>query len=178
MNLERCTVLFDDSQIAQRIEEMAREIRADHQGMRITAICVLKGSFIFMADLVRAMAEHDIAVEFLGVSSYEGTQTTGAVKITQDLRASIEGKHVLLVEDIVDTGLTLRYLVDTLQLRGPASFKIATLLDKPARRRVEIQADYIGFTIPDHFVIGYGLDLDQSYRNLPYVAIYQPPSAD
>jgi hypoxanthine phosphoribosyltransferase len=175
MHPERCSVLIDAPTIAARITALGAEIAARHQGQRLTAVCVLKGSFIFMADLLRAMPEQDVVCEFLGVSSYEGTQSTGAVRLTQDLRASIEGKHVLLVEDIVDTGLTLAFLKKTLLLRGPASLQIATLLDKPSRRKVEIKADYVGFEIPDAFVVGYGLDLDQEYRNLPYIGVYRPP---
>ena len=128
---------------------------------------------MFMADLVRAI-DLDIRCEFLGVASYEGTQSTGEVAITKDLNRSIEGCHCLVVEDIVDTGLTLAYLQETLRLRQPASLAVAALLDKPSRRKVPVGVDYVGFEIPDAFVVGYGLDFDQRFRNLPYVAVYHP----
>lgn len=139
----------------------------------ITAICVLKGSVLFASDLVRAIPG-DVRLEFLGVSSYEGTESTGHVRITHDLKSSIAGKHCLVVEDIVDTGLTLHYLLAQLRAREPASLRVVSLLDKPARRTVPVAADYVGFTIEDEFVIGYGLDLDERYRNLSEVAVFEP----
>jgi hypoxanthine phosphoribosyltransferase len=155
---------------------LGREISEVYRGEPLTLVCVLKGSFLFMADLARAI-EGDVRVEFLGVASYDGVASSGAVQITHDLRQSIEGRHCLLVEDIVDTGLTLSFLLETLRLRSPASLRVASLLDKPSRRKVEVPIDYVGFQIEDVFVIGYGLDLDQRYRNLPYVGIYEPPDA-
>jgi hypoxanthine phosphoribosyltransferase len=166
-------VLFDADTLATRIEELGARIRADHGPVPIVAICVLKGSILFTADLIRAIGG-DVRIEFLGVSSYHGTQSTGQVRITHDLRTSIEGQHVLVVEDIVDTGLTLEYLLKALAVRQPASLKVASLLDKPSRRKSSVQADYTGFVIEDRFVVGYGLDLDERYRNLPFVGIYEP----
>lgn len=164
--------MFSADAIAARIAELGPAIRAASGDEPITAICVLKGSVIFAADLVRAIPG-DVHLEFLGVSSYAGTQSTGHVQITHDLRASIAGRHCLVIEDIVDTGLTLHYLLGQLRARDPASLRVASLLDKPSRRRVAVEPDFVGFTIPDAFVIGYGLDLDERYRNLPYVAIYE-----
>lgn len=165
--------MFDASTLADRIAAMGRQIRADFGDDPIVAVCVLKGSILFTADLVRAIGG-DVRIEFLGVSSYEGTESTGEVRITHDLRTSVDGTHVLIVEDIVDTGLTLSYLLKALRVRQPASLKVAALLDKPSRRTADVHADYVGFTIEDRFVVGYGLDLDERYRNLPYVAIYEP----
>lgn len=176
MHPERCTVLIDAPTLAARVQALGADIARRTSNEPLIVVGVLKGSFVFMADLVRAMPDAHLTCEFLGVSSYEGTQSTGAVSLTQDLRASIEGKHVLLVEDIVDTGLTLAFLKKTLLLRRPASLQIATLLDKPSRRKVSIAPDYVGFEIPDVFVVGYGLDLDQAYRNLPYIGLYHPPA--
>ncbi|MBM4367114.1 MAG: hypoxanthine phosphoribosyltransferase [Deltaproteobacteria bacterium] len=166
--------LIPAERIAARIAEMGQQIRADHPDCSITVIGVLKGSFLFLADLVRAIPG-DVRVEFLGVASYHGgTSSSGAVQITQDLRASIEGQACLIVEDIVDTGLTMDYLLRTLQVRGPSSIRVASLLDKPSNREIDVRVDYVGFTIPDEFVVGYGLDLGELYRNLPYVAVYEP----
>lgn len=166
--------LIPADRIATRIAELGLQIRADHPDQTITVIGVLKGSFLFLADLVRAIPG-DVRIEFLGVASYHGgTSSSGAVQITQDLRSSIEGHACLIVEDIVDTGLTMDYLVRTLHVRGPKTIKIASLLDKPSNREIEVAVDYVGFTIPDEFVVGYGLDLGELYRNLPYVAVYQP----
>ena len=132
---------------------------------------ILRGAFVFMADLVRAIPR-DVRCDFMGVRSYgAATETSGVVQITSDLRLPISGQHVLLVEDIVDTGLTLHYLLDLLQAQAPASLQVCTLLNKPSRRRVEIPLDFVGFEIPDRFVVGYGLDAAQRYRNLPYLAI-------
>jgi hypoxanthine phosphoribosyltransferase len=140
----------------------------------LTCVGVLKGSFLFMADLVRAIGG-DVRCEFLGVSSYHGgTRSTGVVQITQDLRYPIEGQDVLIIEDIIDTGLTMDYLLRMLRTRGPRTLTVATLLDKPSRREVDLSADHTGFSIPDEFVVGYGLDLGELYRNLPYVAVYTP----
>jgi hypoxanthine phosphoribosyltransferase len=166
--------LIPAERIAARIVELGHQIRADHPDTTITVIGVLKGSFLFLADLVRAIPG-DVRIEFLGVASYHGgTSSSGAVQITQDLRSSIEGHACLIVEDIVDTGLTMDYLLRTLQVRGPKSLRIASLLDKPSNREIDVAVDYVGFTIPDEFVVGYGLDLGELYRNLPYVAVYQP----
>ena len=166
-------VLYDEATLATRIAELGRQIRADYGDEPIVAICVLKGSILFTADLIRAIGG-DVRIEFLGVSSYKGTESTGSVRITHDLSADIADRHVVVVEDIVDTGLTLDFMLRTLGQRNPASLRTAALLDKPARRKIEVPVEWVGFSIPDHFVIGYGLDLDQRYRNLPDVAIYHP----
>ena len=165
--------LFSEEQLRVRITELGAEIRSAYGDQPITAICVLKGSFMFLADLVRAIGG-DVRIEFLGVSSYKGTESSGEVRITHDLKTSIEGRHVLIIEDIVDTGLTLQYLLRLLEVRKPLSLKVAALLSKPARRQSDVRVDYVGFSIEDHFVIGYGLDLDERFRNLAYVGIYEP----
>jgi len=167
-------VLISEERLQARIQELGRQIREEFGDNPITCIGVLKGSFLFMADLVRAIGG-PVRCEFLGVSSYQGgTRSTGVVRITHDLKQPVEGQHCLLVEDIVDTGLTMDYLLRMLQVRNPASLKVATLLDKPDNREVEVKTDYIGFTIPDEFVVGYGLDLNELYRNLPHIAVYTP----
>jgi hypoxanthine phosphoribosyltransferase len=166
-------ILYSPEQIASRVAELGAEIREWYpKSEPIVVVGVLKGSFLFMADLVRSLSG-PVHCEFLGVSSYVGTHSSGAVQITQDLRADIQDRHVLLVEDIVDTGLTLEYLRRTLEARQPRSLKVVALLDKPSRRQVPVQVDLIGFEIPDLFVIGYGLDLDQLWRNLPYIGVFR-----
>jgi hypoxanthine phosphoribosyltransferase len=171
--MARISTLIDEARIAARVRELGAQIRADAGDAPITLVGVLKGSFLFLADLARAI-EGPVTVEFLGVSSYHGgTHSTGAVQLTQDLRAPIAGRYVVVIEDIVDTGLTLDYLLRMLKARDPASIRVATLLDKPSRRQLPVEADYVGFTIPDVFVIGYGLDLDEFERNLPYVAVVE-----
>ena len=166
--------LLSTEQIQARIAELGAQIRADFGDEPITLVAVLKGSFLFVADLIRAIPG-EVRIEFLGVASYHGgTSSSGVVQITQDLRQGIEGQNVVIVEDIVDTGLTIDYLVRMLQVRGPKSLQVASLLDKPDNREVEVSIRYVGFTIPDEFVVGYGLDLGELYRNLPYVAIYTP----
>lgn len=165
-------VMISQDKIATRVKEMGAKITKEYAGKPIVVIGVLKGSFIFLADLVRAI-ENPISLDFLGVSSYAGTESTGVVKITHDLTKPIAGKHVLIVEDIVDTGLTLQYLVENLKTRNPASLKVACLLDKPSRAKVRVPLEYVGFTIDDEFVVGYGLDYDGLYRNLPHIAIYR-----
>lgn len=166
--------LIEQEKIQARVRELGAEIRAAYGDEPITLVAVLKGSFLFAADLCRAI-EGPVRVEFLGVASYHGgTSSSGVVQITQDLRNGIEGQNVLLVEDIVDTGLTIDYLVRMLKVRGPKSLRVATFLNKPDRREVEVELGYVGFTIPDEFVVGYGLDLGELYRNLPYVAVYSP----
>lgn len=166
--------LIQADRVRARVAELGRQIREDYGPRPITCIGVLKGSFVFMADLVRAI-DGDVRCEFLGVSSYRGgTRSTGVVRITEDLAHPIEGQDCLIVEDIIDTGLTMDYLLRMLELRGPRSLRVCTLLDKPANREVELEADYVGFSIPDEFVVGYGLDLGELYRNLPYIAVYRP----
>ncbi len=166
-------VLIDAGRIASRMPELAKVVRTWVPADRtVTVVGVLKGSFLFMADLVRAI-EGPVECEFLGVSSYVGTRSSGAVQITQDLRIDVAGRDLVLVEDIVDTGLTLDYLLRTLSARNPASLRVVSLLDKPSRRKVEVPVDLVGFEIPDLFVVGYGLDLDQKYRNLPYIGVFR-----
>ncbi|MBX2799226.1 MAG: hypoxanthine phosphoribosyltransferase [Myxococcales bacterium] len=163
------TPFIDAERLSARIAEMGHQIRATYgPDETITAVAVLKGSIVFFADLLRSLPG-PVTCDFLGLQSYEGTVSSGAVRITHDLRADIAGKHVLVVEDIVDTGLTLDYLHRTLGARNPASLRVATLLDKPSRRRVDVRVDWVGFTIEDRFVVGFGLDHDQMLRNLPYI---------
>lgn len=167
-------VLFTQEQVAGRICEMAQEITRDYAGKAPLVVGILRGSFIFMADLVRQL-ELPLSLDFMSASSYgAGTVSSGKVNIRLDLQEDIAGRDVLLVEDILDTGNTLSKLVAELQGRGPASLKLCVLLDKPDRRTKPIQADYVGFTIPDAFVVGCGLDYDQRYRNLPYIGILKP----
>lgn len=165
-------VLIEAKAIQTRIREMAAEIEAGYpSGEPIHLVCVLKGGFVFMADLVRSMTTR-VSLDFIAVSSYgSGTKSSGEVRFQKDLDASIEDRHVLLVEDIVDTGRTLKYLQQILARRAPRSIRTACLLSKPSRREVEVAVDYIGFTIEDRFVVGYGLDYDEKYRNLPYIAV-------
>jgi hypoxanthine phosphoribosyltransferase len=164
-------VLIDEETIAQRIKAMGEEISRDYEGKEILVVCILKGGFIFAADLVRALSI-PIKLDFMAVSSYgNATYSSGQVQILKDLTAACLGKHVLIVEDLIDTGLTLQYLKELLSAREPASLKICTFLDKPDRRKTLLEADYVGFTIPDAFVIGYGLDYAEKYRNLPYVGV-------
>jgi hypoxanthine phosphoribosyltransferase len=164
-------VLIDQQRLASRITEMAAEIRAAVPHDDIHFVCVLKGAFLFLADLIRAMDDR-VTLDFIAVSSYgSGATSSGEVRLVKDVDASLEGRHVVIVEDIVDTGLTLHYLQDILRRRGPASLRTACLLSKPARRAVNVQVEFIGFTIEDRFVVGYGLDYAEQYRNLPYVGL-------
>jgi hypoxanthine phosphoribosyltransferase len=166
--------LLDAATIQARIGELAREIEADYPGTEeIHLVCVLKGGFMFTADLVRYMSTR-VTMDFIAVSSYgSGTKTSGEVRFQKDLETSIENRHVIIVEDIVDTGLTLRYLQEILIKRAPRTLRTACLLSKPSRRRVEVPVEYIGFTIEDKFVVGYGLDYGEKYRTLPYIAVLQ-----
>jgi hypoxanthine phosphoribosyltransferase len=168
-------VLLTEDQIQAKVKELGRQISADYEGRQLTLVSVLKGSLPFMADLMRAMTI-PLRIDLMEVSSYGGasTESSGLVRILKDLSASIQGEEVLIVEDIIDTGLTLNYLVRYLRGKNPASLRICTLLDKPARRLVEIPVDYIGFTIPDQFVVGYGLDYGELYRNLRFVGVLRP----
>jgi hypoxanthine phosphoribosyltransferase len=165
-------VLLTRDAIRARVAELAAEIERDHPGTDpIHLVCVLKGGFMFLADLIRAMSER-VTLDFIAVSSYgKSTSTSGEVRMLKDLDFGIEGCDVVIVEDIVDTGLTLNYLQDILRARGPRRLTTACLLSKPSRRRVDVKVDYIGFTIDDQFVVGYGLDLDERYRNLPHIAV-------
>ncbi|MBR2831390.1 MAG: hypoxanthine phosphoribosyltransferase [Oscillospiraceae bacterium] len=171
MNNDFEKIIYDTETLKARIAEMGKTITADYLDKDPIVIGVLKGAFVFMADLIRAI-DTPCEVEFLGVSSYgSGTTTTGAVEITRDLGKDIEGRHVIIVEDILDSGVTLAYLKKYLANRCPASIRICTLLDKPARRQADITPDYVGFTCPDEFIVGFGLDYAERYRNLPYIAI-------
>jgi hypoxanthine phosphoribosyltransferase len=162
--------LLTAAEIATRVGELGREIARDlRPASEVVVIGVLKGSLVFMADLIRAMPP-EVTCDFLRVSSYEGTESTGTVRFDFDLTQPITGKHALIVEDIVDTGVTMHFLLEALRVRQPRSLKVCALLDKPARRKREVPVDYKGFTIDDRFVIGYGLDLEGRYRNLPYIA--------
>lgn len=174
MSRSRIYPLFTETQIQERIQALGAQIARDYEGKDLVVIGLLKGVYVFFADLTRAI-DLDFEVTFMQVASYGGgTQSTGEVQIVHDLDKSIRGRHALIVEDIVDTGLTLHKVTKMLRDREPASLKIVSLLDKPSRRRVEMPADYVGFSIEDHFVVGFGLDLDGLYRNLPYVGIYNP----
>lgn len=161
--------LITEEQIRKRIRELASEIEKDYQGRVPIIVGILKGSFIFLADLIREL-KIDLEVDFLAVSSYgKSTKTSGIVKIVKDLSTSIEGRDVLLVEDICDSGLTLKYIIELLNGRKPKSVKVCVLLDKKERRQVDIDLHYVGFEVPDKFLIGYGLDFAERYRNLPYI---------
>jgi hypoxanthine phosphoribosyltransferase len=163
--------LIDADTIAERVAELGRAITDDFSGKDVVIVPVLNGSYVFAADLARQI-DLDVAVDFLGVRSYgDEKESSGVVQITTDLSRSIEGKHVILVEDIVDTGLTVSYLHEILATRQPASLKIASLLHKPSRTRIPVDIDYLGFTIEDVFIVGYGLDYAQKFRNLPYLAV-------
>lgn len=163
--------LISEQDIQRRIEELGAQISKDYEGKEIIMLCVLKGGVMFMTDLAKRVTV-PMKMEFMAVSSYgDEYKSSGIVKILKDLDESIDGKHVLIVEDIIDSGRTLSYLKNILEGRNPSSVKICTLLDKPDQRVVDVEVDYIGFTIPDSFVIGYGLDYQQYYRNLPYIAV-------
>ena len=165
------TQLYSAEQIARRVRELGAQIERDYQGKELVMLGVLKGSYIFCSDLTRAI-DLPLSVDFIGLSSYgEATESSGVVKITSDLAKPIEAKHVLIVEDIVDTGLTMRYLLDNLMTRHPASIKICALLSKPSRARTRIPIDYLGFQIEDRFVVGYGLDAGDKYRNVPFIGV-------
>jgi hypoxanthine phosphoribosyltransferase len=168
-------ILITEEQLRARIAQLGKEIEADYQGRDLLAVCLLRGAAIFLADLTRQIAiPHEI--DFMAVSSYGGgrTESSGVVRILMDLRANIRGRDVLIVEDIVDTGLTLTYIINNLTTRQPASLRTCSLLNKQARRMVDVSVDYIGFDIPDKFVVGYGLDYGEKYRNLPYVGVLKP----
>ena len=167
-------VLFTEEQLKTRVAELARQIEQDYAGKTPMLISVLRGSFIFMADLCRAL-QLPCTLDFMSVSSYgKGTSSTGQVQITKDLSEDIAGRDILVVEDILDSGNTLSYLLKILENRRPASIRLCTLLDKPERRVKPVTVDYTGFAIPDAFVVGYGLDYDEHYRNLPYIGVLRP----
>lgn len=167
-------LIVSEADIQARVRELGKQLAADYEGKQLLVVGILKGAAVFAADLVRAI-DLPLELDFMAISSY-GTSSvsTGVHRILKDLDESIEGKHVLLVEDVVDTGLTLRYLKEYLTQRKPASLKVCSFLDKPSRRTVDIEAEYVGFTVPDVFVVGYGLDYAQKYRNLPYIGALKP----
>ncbi len=167
-------ILLTQEQLQEKVKELGKQITEDYKGRTPLVICVLKGAFIFMADLVKQI-EIPIEIDFMAVSSYgTSTKSTGVVKIVKDLDASVEGRDVLIVEDIIDSGLTLSYLIDVLERRNALSVSVVTLLDKPERRSVDLEVDYKGFVLPDEFVVGYGLDYAEKYRNLPYIGVLKP----
>jgi hypoxanthine phosphoribosyltransferase len=165
--------MISEAEVTKRIEEMGREISEDYAGKQIHLICILKGGVFFMCELAKRISV-PVSMDFMSVGSYgDGTTSSGVVRIVKDLDESLEGKDVLVVEDIIDSGRTLYYLLDVLKKRHPNSMKLCTLLDKPDRRVRDVRVDYVGFEIPDEFVVGYGLDYAQKYRNLPYIGIVE-----
>ncbi len=168
-------ILVSTEAIQQRCQELGAQISADYDGKDLLLVCILKGGVIFLSDLSRALTVPH-AIDFMAISSYGGkrTSSSGVVRINMDLNTNIENRNVLIVEDIIDTGHTLQYIIENLRTRDPASLKICTLLDKPSRREVPITIDYVGFQIPNEFVIGYGLDFNELYRNLPYIGVMKP----
>ncbi len=170
--MENLKVLITEKELQQRIEELAEQIYKDYNGKEITFICILKGSIFFTVELSKRIPS-DINFEFIRVSSYRGENSTGKIELKVDLQGDIKDKDVIIIEDIVDTGRTLSYLKEYLKEKEPKSVKICALLDKKERRVCELNADYVGFDIPDRFVVGYGLDVDEKYRNLPYVGYFE-----
>jgi len=163
-------VLVSEEELEKRVRELGEQITKDYEGKDLMLVCILKGAAIFMSDLARRI-DLPITMEFLAVSSYgNSTESSGVVRIVKDLDADVEGKDILIVEDIIDTGLTLSYITDNLKKRGAKSVKICTLLDKPERRKVNVPVDYTGFVVPDEFIVGYGIDYAEKYRNLPFVS--------
>ena len=170
-NNPKLDIMITAEQLQDRIREIGAEITRDYAGRRPELICVLKGAIVFMSDLMRAI-DLNLTIDFIAVSSYgKGANSTGEVKILKDLDEPLEGRDIILVEDILDTGLTLSYLAQNFRARGATSIKIVALLNKPERRKVDVTPDYVGFEIPDKFVVGYGLDFDERYRNLPYIGV-------
>jgi hypoxanthine phosphoribosyltransferase len=166
-------VMFTQAQLEARVAELGAQITRDHRGRQVTVVSVLKGSFMFAADLLRAI-DLPLTVDFLGLSSYGGgTETSGVVRITSDLSKPVEGRDVLVVEDIIDTGLTMDFLLENLKTRRPSSVQVCALLEKPSRAKKQVTIDYKGFVIPDAFVVGYGLDYDERYRNVPFIGVYR-----
>ena len=175
MRDDMAKIMLTEEQLHDKVCELGAQISRDYEGKNLLLVSVLKGSVLFMADLMRAVSI-PCSIDFMVVSSYGGsnTVTSGLVKIIKDLDGDLSGKDVLIVEDILDTGVTLSNLVPMLKMRNPNSVKICTILDKPSRRKADIQPDYEGFQVPDEFVVGYGLDYDEKYRNLPYVGVLKP----
>lgn len=167
-------VLISEAQLQTRVQEIAQQLTEDYRGKDLTVVAILKGALVFCSDLIRHIPL-PLEMEVLGVSSYaSGTETTGEVRLSFDLTKPLAGKHLLLVEDIVDTGLTVDFLIKTFQARKPASIKVCTLLQKPTRTRIQVPLDYIGFVVEDCFLVGYGLDYAERHRNLPYIGILHP----
>lgn len=178
MQLSNTKILLSEQQIEKRVQELASEISRDFIGEELLVVGILKGAFIFLADLIRNM-DVPVQVDFMDVSSYGlSTKSSGEVRIMKDLEQPIEGKNVLIVEDIIDSGTTLKFILEILQRRKPRTLKVCSFLDKPSRRRVPVAPDYNGFTIEDHFIVGYGLDYAEQYRNLPMVSILLDPGAN
>ena len=174
MTYDFMDVLIPHAQIQARVAELGAQISADYSGKDLTVIGILKGSVLFMADLIRAISM-PLAIDFMAVTSYgASTTSSGNVRILKDLDSSIRGRHLLIVEDIIDSGLTMQYLLNNLASRGAASLRVCTLLDKPERRLTDVRADYTGFAVPNEFVVGYGLDYNQMYRNLPDIGVLHP----
>ncbi|MFD0717147.1 hypoxanthine phosphoribosyltransferase [Paenibacillus sp. GCM10027626] len=167
-------ILYDNNQIQQKVKELGEQISREFEGRNPLVICVLKGAFIFMSDLVKTITI-PLEIDFMAVSSYgQSTKTSGVVKIIKDLDTPVQGRDIIIVEDIIDSGLTLSYLIDVLERRSAKSVTLVTLFDKPAGRKVELEADYKGFVLPDAFVVGYGLDYAEKYRNLPLIGVLKP----
>lgn len=174
LNNDILKVLYSEEELKAKCAEMGAQITRDYEGKNLLLVTVLKGAVVFTTDLMRHI-DLPCSIDFMVVSSYgSGTETSGVVKIVKDLDQDLTGKDILIVEDILDSGMTLAYIKKLLLSRNPASIRIATLMDKPARRKVDLQADYAGFEVPDEFVVGYGLDFDEKYRNLPYVGVLKP----
>ena len=174
MNDDILRVLYSEEELEAKCAELGAQISKDYEGKNLLLVSVLTGAVVFLTDLMRHITV-PCSIDFMVVSSYgSGVKTSGVVKIVKDLDADLAGKDLLIVEDILDTGMTLHYLKQLLQDRNPNSIRIATLLDKPERRRAAVRADYVGYQVPDEFVVGYGLDYDEKYRNLPYVGILKP----
>ena len=170
---EKIRVMISEEDVDKRIEELGRQISEDYAGKQVHLICILKGSVFFTCELAKRITV-PVSLDFMSVSSYgDGTTSSGIVKIAKDLDETLEGKDVIVIEDIIDSGRTLHYLLEVLQKRKPNSLKLCTLLDKPDRRVKEVKVDYVGFEIPDEFVVGYGLDYAQKYRNLPYIGVVE-----
>ena len=170
---DRIRVLLTEEEVDKRINEVAANISEDYAGKQVHMICILKGGVFFTCELAKRITS-PVEIEFMSVSSYgSGTSSSGVVRIVNDLGTSIEGKNVLVIEDIIDSGRTLSYLLENLKTRNPKTLRLCTLLDKPDRRVVDVNVDYVGFVIPDEFVVGYGLDYDQKYRNLPYIGFVE-----
>jgi len=170
-------VVFDEAQIQEAVNRIGEQISRDYAGEKVLLVTVLKGAFIFMADLVRAIKDH-VEIDFMAVSSYgNGAKSSGVVRIIKDLNASVEGRHVIIVEDILDSGLTLKYLLKNLKSRGPLSIEVATLLFKEGKQQTNVHCKYIGLICPDEFVVGYGLDYNEYYRNLSYIGVLDPEAS-